>query len=262
MRYTICIFTGNSYTHNHTPHPPSHIHTCTHTHTHTHTQMSLQSQFGTAAATAFSDDLTHWHKQLQTVEAVLRAWLEVQQLWVGLEEVYGSPEVQAHLPGPTFTFSSVDQELRELTMRTTRNPAVMPTCLKEGNTERGREGRREGGPSWHTAINRAKVYAAVIPCSYPLFHASCPRSMLLVPTPCFLSPIPSSLSSQDYCHLWRRCKQVCYSASQHCCSTWRARGSTGRGSTCFPQRTSYSSFAVVGGAVGGAVGGEQPFSPR
>ena len=63
--------------HTHTPHTP---------HTHTH-KTSLQSLAGTVAAVSFTDDLQKWHKQLQTIEAVLRVWLNAQQLWVQLEEV-------------------------------------------------------------------------------------------------------------------------------------------------------------------------------
>lgn len=50
-------------------------------------QMSLQSLEGTVAAASFADELNKWHKQLQTIEAVLIIWLKVQQLWVQLEEV-------------------------------------------------------------------------------------------------------------------------------------------------------------------------------
>ena len=62
----------------HTPHTP-----------HTH-KTSLQSLAGTVAAVSFADDLQKWHKQLQTIEAVLRVWLNAQQLWVQLEEVGGA----------------------------------------------------------------------------------------------------------------------------------------------------------------------------
>ena len=95
-------------------------------------QTSLQSLVGTAAAAAFAEDLQRWHKQLQTIEAVLRVWGHVQQVWVQLEEVYGSAEVQAALPGPAHSFSGVDHEWRELMAATSSNPGVMATCLKEG----------------------------------------------------------------------------------------------------------------------------------
>jgi hypothetical protein len=57
--------------------------------------MSLQSLEGTVAALSFTDDLQRWHKQLQTIEAVLSTWLRVQLLWVQLEEVF-PPIIKAH----------------------------------------------------------------------------------------------------------------------------------------------------------------------
>ena len=39
------------------------------------------------AASSFTDDILKWQKQLQTVEAVLTVWLEVQDKWVELEDV-------------------------------------------------------------------------------------------------------------------------------------------------------------------------------
>ena len=95
-------------------------------------QISLQSLVGTVAATSFTDDLSKWHKQLQTIEAVLGAWLSVQRLWIQLEEVYASGEVQQHLPSHAFTFGSVDREWKELMVLTAKNPSVMTACLKEG----------------------------------------------------------------------------------------------------------------------------------
>ncbi len=53
--------------------------------------MSLHTLTGTMAAVSFSDDLNKWRKQLQTVEAVLRVWLKVQELWLQLEEVCDQP---------------------------------------------------------------------------------------------------------------------------------------------------------------------------
>ena len=42
---------------------------------------------GSSAAGSFLDEVTKWQKRLQTIEAVLSTWLEVQEKWVELEEV-------------------------------------------------------------------------------------------------------------------------------------------------------------------------------
>lgn len=39
------------------------------------------------AASSFTDEIVKWQKQLQTIEAVLTVWLEVQDMWVELEDV-------------------------------------------------------------------------------------------------------------------------------------------------------------------------------
>jgi len=40
-----------------------------------------------SSAGSFADDIIKWQKRLQTIEAVLTVWLEVQEKWVELEDV-------------------------------------------------------------------------------------------------------------------------------------------------------------------------------
>ena len=50
-------------------------------------QMTLQAMQSSSAAGSFLDEVMKWQKRLQTIEAVLTVWLEVQEKWVELEEV-------------------------------------------------------------------------------------------------------------------------------------------------------------------------------
>jgi dynein heavy chain len=77
------------------------------------------------------DELNSWHKQLQTVEAVLRLWLQVQTLWIQLEEVLSSAESAQHLPTVHYNFSTVDKEWKQLLKNTVKSPNVISTCLQE-----------------------------------------------------------------------------------------------------------------------------------
>ena len=95
-------------------------------------QTSLQSLESSIATTSFLDDLSYWHKQLQTVEAVLRVWCQVQTLWVQLEEVMTSGEAVQHLPTSHFNFTTIDKEWRELMKTTSKSPNVLSICLQEG----------------------------------------------------------------------------------------------------------------------------------
>ena len=50
-------------------------------------QVSLQAVQTSGAAGSFLDEIVKWQKLLQTIEAVLTVWLEVQQKWLEIEEV-------------------------------------------------------------------------------------------------------------------------------------------------------------------------------
>lgn len=50
-------------------------------------QVTLQAMQSNSAAGSFLDEVVKWQKRLQTIEAVLSTWLEVQEKWVELEEV-------------------------------------------------------------------------------------------------------------------------------------------------------------------------------
>ena len=81
---------------------------------------------------SFTDELGYWHKQLQTVEAVLRLWLQVQNLWILLEEILTSGEAAQHLPTAHFNFTMVDKDWKLLLKNTAKSPNVISTCLQEG----------------------------------------------------------------------------------------------------------------------------------
>ena len=50
-------------------------------------QMALQTMQSSSVAGSFLDEVMKWQKRLQTIEAVLTTWLDVQEKWVELEEV-------------------------------------------------------------------------------------------------------------------------------------------------------------------------------
>ena len=52
-----------------------------------HHQMVLQTLQAGSAAGSFQDEITKWQRQLQLIETVVTAWMNVQNLWVELEEV-------------------------------------------------------------------------------------------------------------------------------------------------------------------------------
>ncbi|EDO43526.1 predicted protein [Nematostella vectensis] len=83
-----------------------------------------------SAAGSFTDDIMKWQKRLQTIEAVLSVWLDVQEKWVELEDVYSSLEFRISMPHETNLFSAVNRDFRVLMKATEKNPNVLQACSR------------------------------------------------------------------------------------------------------------------------------------
>ncbi|CAH1797693.1 unnamed protein product [Owenia fusiformis] len=94
-------------------------------------QVSLQAMQGNSAAGSFLDEVIKWQKRLQTIEAVLTAWLEVQDKWVELEEIYTGSDVKITLYQDASLFSSVNRDFRLLMRATEKNPNVLQCCQRK-----------------------------------------------------------------------------------------------------------------------------------
>ncbi|XP_022099208.1 dynein beta chain, ciliary-like [Acanthaster planci] len=95
-------------------------------------QVALQSMQGSSAAGSFLDEVTKWQKRLQTIEAVLSTWLEVQEKWVELEEIFSGTDVKASLSHEAGLFSSANRDFRLLMRATEKNPNVLQCCQRRG----------------------------------------------------------------------------------------------------------------------------------
>ncbi|XP_033103095.1 dynein heavy chain 9, axonemal-like [Anneissia japonica] len=95
-------------------------------------QVSLQSMQSSSAAGSFLDEVLKWQKRLQTIEAVLTVWLEVQVKWVELEEVFSGLDIKTSLNHESGLFSSANRDFRLLMRATERNPNVLQCCQRKG----------------------------------------------------------------------------------------------------------------------------------
>lgn len=93
-------------------------------------QVSLQSMLTGSAAGSFADDIVKWQKRLQTIEAVLSVWLEVQDKWIELEDVFSSLDLRIAMPHETNLFSAVNRDFRVLMKATEKNPNVLQACSR------------------------------------------------------------------------------------------------------------------------------------
>ncbi|XP_053409232.1 uncharacterized protein LOC123561373 isoform X4 [Mercenaria mercenaria] len=94
-------------------------------------QVTLQAMQSNSAAGSFLDEVVKWQKRLQTIEAVLSTWLEVQEKWVELEEVYSSADVRTALPHDANRFAIANRDFRLLMRATEKNPNVLQCCSRK-----------------------------------------------------------------------------------------------------------------------------------
>ncbi|XP_078672103.1 uncharacterized protein LOC144911712 isoform X1 [Branchiostoma floridae x Branchiostoma belcheri] len=95
-------------------------------------QVSLQSMGASSAAGSFSDEVLKWQKRLQTIEAVMTVWLEVQEKWVELEEVFSGADVRTTLSHDANMFAAANRDFRRLMRATEKNPNVLQCCSRKG----------------------------------------------------------------------------------------------------------------------------------
>ncbi|XP_064650622.1 uncharacterized protein LOC135502065 isoform X3 [Lineus longissimus] len=94
-------------------------------------QVSLQAMQSSSAAGSFLDEVMKWQKRLQTIEAVLAVWLEVQEKWAELEEIYSGTDVKMSLSHDATVFSAINRDFRLLMKATEKNPNVLQCCSRK-----------------------------------------------------------------------------------------------------------------------------------
>ncbi|GFO25145.1 dynein beta chain, ciliary-like, partial [Plakobranchus ocellatus] len=96
-----------------------------------HHQITLQAMQSNSAAGSFLDEVLKWQKRLQNIEAVLTCWLDVQDKWVEMEEVYTSSDVRQALSHDANRFATANKDFRLLMRATEKNPNVLQCCSRK-----------------------------------------------------------------------------------------------------------------------------------
>ncbi|XP_052060514.1 uncharacterized protein LOC127700861 isoform X4 [Mytilus californianus] len=92
-------------------------------------QVALQAMQSSAGS--FLDDIIKWQKKLQQIEAVLVMWLEVQDKWIELEEIFSGADVRTSLSHDANRFAVVNRDFRLLMRATEKNPNVRQCCERK-----------------------------------------------------------------------------------------------------------------------------------
>lgn len=80
----------------------------------------------------FADEIEQWEKDLVMTQEVLDEWIACQRLWMYLEPIFGSEDIQKQLPAESKKFQAIDRNLRRVVDGAYKAPAVIEACTRGG----------------------------------------------------------------------------------------------------------------------------------
>ncbi|KXS10801.1 hypothetical protein M427DRAFT_103173 [Gonapodya prolifera JEL478] len=100
-------------------------------------QVMLQNMMQSKYAGFFETQISKWQNVLSTVDSVSTLWLEVQQTWLHLENIFlGSEDIRMQLPEDSKRFDGIDTDYKALMADASKTPNCTEVCMKEGLYDR------------------------------------------------------------------------------------------------------------------------------
>jgi dynein heavy chain len=96
-------------------------------------QVLLQNMMTSKYVSHFLDSISKWQNALSTVDTIITLWVEVQQTWSHLENIFkGSEDIRQQLPEDTARFDGIDVDYKALMKDAVNVPNCVQLCTKEG----------------------------------------------------------------------------------------------------------------------------------
>jgi dynein heavy chain len=96
-------------------------------------QVMLQTMMTSKYVAHFEEQITKWQIALSTVDSVISLWLEVQQTWSHLENIFiGSEDIRVQLPEDSKRFDGIDSSYKKLMAEAEKIPNAVKCCVREG----------------------------------------------------------------------------------------------------------------------------------
>ena len=100
-------------------------------------QVMLQNMMSSKFVAHFEVQITKWQNILSTVDSVITLWLEVQQTWSSLENIFmGSEDIRAQLPEDSRRFDKIDADYKIIMNEASKTPNCVEVCMREGLFEK------------------------------------------------------------------------------------------------------------------------------
>ncbi|GIQ90497.1 dynein heavy chain, partial [Kipferlia bialata] len=89
-----------------------------------------QAMRGSPYIKPFANRVIEWENRLNGIQDVIDRWLACQRLWVYLEPIFSSADIQVQMPTDYKNFSDVDTFWHSASKETLQSPSVMTVTLK------------------------------------------------------------------------------------------------------------------------------------
>jgi dynein heavy chain len=80
----------------------------------------------------FEAEIEQLEKDLVMTQEVIDEWVACQRLWMYLEPIFGSEDIQKQLPAESKKFQAIDRNLRRFVDGAVKAPAVIDACTRGG----------------------------------------------------------------------------------------------------------------------------------
>lgn len=89
--------------------------------------LKAQTMRGSPYVKAFEEEMTQWEEKLISIQDIIDAWLACQSVWMYLEPIFSSEDINRQMPLEARNFKMVDKTWRTVMTHTVHNPHVL-TC--------------------------------------------------------------------------------------------------------------------------------------
>lgn len=87
--------------------------------------LKAQTMRGSPYVKAFEEEMQQWEEKLISIQDIIDAWLSCQGVWMYLEPIFSSEDINRQMPLEARNFKMVDKTWRTIMIHTNRDPHVL-----------------------------------------------------------------------------------------------------------------------------------------
>jgi dynein heavy chain len=91
-------------------------------------QLKLQAMLANRYVGGIRAKVEEWESKLALVQEIMEEWLDNQQRWIYLENIFSAEDIVRQLPGESAKFQMVDKSWKDVMLKAYKKPNVLDNC--------------------------------------------------------------------------------------------------------------------------------------